>query len=89
MCRSSYLTETALGTADNKANVYIYSFSADCSDALMNGVSSGVYNFSGNEVLRVNFVGSLGASVQIDVLCYEESVLEITKGSARKRQYLN
>ena len=87
--RSSYLTETALGTVDNKANVYCYSFAADACDAVMHGVSSGVYQFTGNESIKINFAGSLAAGVQIDVLAFEENVLEINKGSAKKRQYHN
>jgi hypothetical protein len=87
IARSSYLTETALGTADNKANVYCYSFAADACDALLHGVSNGVFQFTSNESLKINFVGALGAGVQIDVLAFEENVLEINKGSAKKRQF--
>ena len=86
-CSSSYLTENALGVTNNGANVYIHSFSADPVDSAQHARSLGAYNFSGSEQLKLNFVGSLGASVQVDCLAYCESVLEQTKTTVNKRVY--
>ena len=84
---STYLSENALGTTNNNSNVYIYSFSADPSDSAQNARSLGAYNFVGSEQLKLNFVGSLAASVQVDVLAYAESVLVQTKNTVNKMVY--
>lgn len=88
-CESSYLSENALGSTDNGANVYIYSFSSDPIDSAQNGRSLGAHNFSGNEQLKITFAGSLGASVQVDVLAFCEAVLEQSKTSVNKKQYFH
>jgi hypothetical protein len=89
ICRSSYLAETALGATNNNANVYVYAFSADASESANNGVSSGIHKFSGNEQLKITFTSSLGASVQVDVLAYCESVLSVSKNGVKKAEYFH
>lgn len=86
-CRSSYLSETALGITDNKANVYIYSWSADPSESSENAVSMGTHHFAGNEQLKINFTSSLGASVQVDVYAYTEAIVSFGKLSVKKAVY--
>jgi hypothetical protein len=85
--KSSYLSETALGVTDNKANVYIYSFSGDPSDSSDNAVSLGVHNFAGNEQLKINFTSSLGAAAQVDVYAYTEAIVSFSKQSVKKGVY--
>lgn len=86
-CRSSYLTETALGVTDNHANVYIYSWSADPSETAENAVSMGAHEFAGNEQLRITFPSALGAAVQVDVYAYTEAILSVGKLSVKKAVY--
>jgi hypothetical protein len=47
--KSSYSTETALGTTDNKAAVYCWPFSSDPIRAISTGSLLGSYPFTGNE----------------------------------------
>ena len=85
--RSSYLAETALGITNNNANVYVYSFGADCSESASNAVGLGNYKFTGSEQLKLTFTGSLGASTQVDILAYTESLVSFTKGSVKKSEW--
>jgi hypothetical protein len=87
--KSSYLSETALGSTNNNANVYIYSFASDAVSSALDGISSGHYKFTGNEQLKITFTSSLGASVQVDIFAYVESVLEVTKGAVQKRIFVH
>lgn len=87
--KSSYLSETALGLTNNNANVYVYSFSADCCETARDGVSLGTHNFSGSEQLKLTFVSSLGAAVQVDVLAYSEAILQLSKGAVNKKVYFH
>lgn len=82
--RSSYLAENALGTTDNKANVYIYSFANDPELNIAQAVSSGSYNFTGAEVLKINFASSLASNVQVDINAYVDSVITLTRGNSLK-----
>ena len=81
-CRSSYTTETAIGSnlagtvVDNGSNVYCYSFSSSFPEALSHGQLLGHKKFLGNEILKINFTASLAANVQVDVFAYCQSVLE-------------
>ena len=80
--RSSYTAETAAGAnlagtvADNKANVYAWSFSSNLPEALQNGLLLGHRKFLGNEQLQITFAASLSAAVQVDVWAYCQSVIE-------------
>jgi hypothetical protein len=62
--KSSYTAETSLGAnlagtvTDNKANVYAWSFSANISEALENGLLLGHRKFLGNEQLQLTFTAS-------------------------------
>lgn len=87
--KSSYLSETALGITNNNANVYIYSFSADCVASASDAVSLGTHQFTGAEQLRVNFAGALGANVQVDILAYSEALLSLGPNSVKKSVYLH
>jgi len=65
--KSSYLSETALSTTNNGANVYMWSFSASCVETAESGVDINTYKFTGNEQLQITFTGSLAANMTIDV----------------------
>lgn len=84
---SSYLGETSLGSTNNNANVYIYSFSADCSESANNAVSLGAYNFTSSEQLQITFSSALGSAVQVDVFAYVESIVAFTRGTVKKNVY--
>ena len=84
---SSYLSETALGTVNNGANVYLYSFSSDPTETMKYGISNGHHLFTGNEILQINFTGTLGASVAVDVMAYSESVVEIGHNFVHKKDF--
>lgn len=86
---SSYLTETAYGTTNNGANVYLYSFSNDCIQAGANGISSGYRMLTGSEQLKVNFTSALGAAAQIDIFCYIENVYEVSQSGVKTRIFVN
>ena len=85
---STYSSENALsyGT-DNKANVYLYSFCADPIDVMLQGKSSGMHRFLGNEQLQLTFQSTLGASVQVDIFGYNEAVLEIGKNYVERKDF--
>ena len=82
--RSSYLSETALNTTNNGANVYIWSFSADCIETATTGVDMNTYRFSGNEQLQINFVSALAAGVTIDVYAHMATVVEVSNNAVKK-----
>ena len=82
--KSSYLSETALGGTNNGANVYIWSFSASCTETAESGVDLNTHKFTGNEQLQIQFTGSLAANVTIDVYAHMASVIEVGTHSVRK-----
>jgi hypothetical protein len=82
--RSSYLSETALNTTNNGANVYIWSFSADCIETATTGIDMNTYRFSGNEQLQINFVSALAAGCTIDVYAHMATVVEISSNAVKK-----
>ena len=82
--RSSYIAETALNTTNNGANVYIWSFSADCIETATTGIDMNTYRFSGNEQLQINFVSALGAGVTIDVYAHMATVVEVSNNAVKK-----
>ena len=81
---SSYLTETALGTTNNGANVYMWCFSASCTETAQSRVDLNTYKFTGNEQLQITFTGSLAAGVTVDVYAHMASVIEVGTHSVRK-----
>jgi hypothetical protein len=82
--KSSYLSETALSTTNNNANVYIWSFSASCVETAETGVDMNTYKFTGNEQLQITFTGALAASVTIDVYAHMASVVEVSNNAVKK-----
>ena len=82
--KSSYLSETALGTTNNGAKIYIWSFSASCTETAESGVDMNTYKFTGNEQLQIQFNGSLAAGVTIDVYAHMASVVEVSSHAVRK-----
>jgi len=83
--KSSYATETALGTSDNKANVYCWSFSSDPLRALSTGQLLGSYNFTGNEQLQLNFSsGTQTGNFTVSVFALTESSVEQGYGYVKK-----
>ena len=82
--RSSYLSETALGTTNNGANVYVWSFSASCVETATTGVDINTYRFTGNEQLQITFTGALGAGVTVDVYAHMASVVEVSHNAVKK-----
>ena len=82
--KSSYLSETSLGTTNNVANVYIWSFSASCTETAESGVDLNTHKFTGNEQLQIQFTGSLAADVTVDVYANMASVIEVGTHSVRK-----
>ena len=83
-CKSSYNTETSFGINDQKANVYMWSFSADPISALTHGQALTSRKFTGQEQLLLNFPSALAAQVSVDVYAMVESILEVTPSSVRK-----
>lgn len=82
--KSSYNTETSFGVNDQKANVYIWSFSADPISALSYGQALTSRRMIGSEQLVLNFQSPLPAQVQVDVYAFVESILEVTPSSVKK-----
>ena len=82
--RSSYLSETALGTTKNGANVYVWSFSASCTENAITGVDINTYRFTGNEQLQITFTGALAAGVTVDVYAHMASVVEVNHNAVKK-----
>jgi hypothetical protein len=83
-CKSSYNTETAFGSNNQNANIYMWSFSADPVAALSQGQCLTSRKFYGQEQLQLNFASALGSQVQVDVYAMVESVLEQTPSSVKK-----
>lgn len=75
-CKSSYTTETSFGINDQKANIYIWSFSADFLESLTHGKALTSRQMRGSEQLQLVFPAALGAQVQVDVYAYNEMYLE-------------
>ena len=82
--KSSYLSENALNTTNNGANVYIWSFSADCAETAITGVDMNTFRFTGSEQLQINFVSSLAAGVTIDIYAHMASVVEVSSNAVKK-----
>jgi len=70
--------------ADNGANIWIWSFSADPVRALKEGLALGSHQFQGNEVLRITNGPVAWQATQIQVFGYTESVLEQTASTVKK-----
>ena len=81
---SSYCAETAIGITDNKANVYMYSFSADPIESIEKGLTLNTYRFTGTEQLNLNFVSSIGAAIQVDFFGLSDAVLCIDGQGIKK-----
>lgn len=76
-CKSSYNTETSFySAANNAANFYMWSFSADPVAALSNGQALTSRKLTGSEQLILNFQSALGSAVTVDVYAYVESIVE-------------
>ena len=76
-CKSSYNTETSFySAANNAANFYMWSFSADPVAALSNGQALTSRKLTGSEQLILNFQSALGSAVTVDVYAYIESIVE-------------
>jgi hypothetical protein len=83
--KSSYTTETALGTTDNKANVYCWSFSSDPIRAISSGSLLGSYSFTGNEQLQLNFSsGTVTGNFTVSIFALTESSIEQGLGYVKK-----
>ena len=83
--KSSYCTETALGTIDNKSNVYCWSFSSDPIRAIATGSLLGSYPFTGNEQLQLNFnSGTVTSNFTVSVFALTESSIEQGYGYVKK-----
>lgn len=83
-CKSSYNTETSFGINDQKANVYMWSFSADPVSALGHGQALSSYRMTGQEQMVLNFNTALTAQVQVDVYAMVENVLEVGPTHVKK-----
>ena len=83
-CKSSYNTETSFGINDQKANVYMWSFSADPISALGHGQALTSYTMLGQEQLVLNFTTALTAQVQVDVYAMVENVMELGTHHVKK-----
>jgi hypothetical protein len=81
---SSYTTENSLGTTNNYANVYMYSFSNDLLDTIETGKNNGHFKFVGNEQLQINFSSATSSAYQLDIYGLAHSVLKISGGSVEK-----
>jgi hypothetical protein len=82
--KSSYLSETALSTNNNNANVYLWSFSGSCIETASTGVDLNTYKFSGNEQLQITFTGTLANSVTIDIYAHMASLVEVSRDGIKK-----
>ena len=82
--KSTYCSETSLGLTDNNANYYCWSFSGDPISALRDGCDQSSRRFNGTESLQLTFNSALGASVQIDLFAYCETVCEQNASGFRK-----
>jgi len=85
--KSSYTNENSAGYGTNNgANVYSFSFGADPISTIESSVFLNSFKFTGNEQLQIQFTGTLGANVQVDVYAFVESYVEVTQNSVRKIQ---
>ena len=84
--KSSYLSETALNITanNNNANVYIWSFSASCTETALTGTDLNTYRFTGNEQLQITFTTTLTAGVTVDVYAHMASLVEVSHNAVRK-----
>ena len=82
--KSSYLSETALSTTNNNANVYMWSFSASCCETAETGVDMNTYRFTGSEQLQITFTGSLASAITVDIYAHMASVVEVSSNAVKK-----
>lgn len=85
---SSYLSEQALSQVNNNANVYFYSFCTDPKSTICNGISTGHWNFTGNEQLQLNFASALGSAYNLEIYAYNNAVVEISKNGVDKKDFI-
>jgi hypothetical protein len=64
---------------NESAGVYLYSWSYDDSNAQLSG-----HQFTGSEVLKLNFSSALGAAISVDVYATTYAALEVGNGVLRK-----
>ncbi len=81
---SSFTSETSLGLLDNKANVYMWSYSADPITSMKNASQYSSRSFYGNEQLQVTWQNSLVNPVQVDVYAMCNSAIEQGAGYIKK-----
>lgn len=82
--KSSYNTETSFGTTDNKANVHMWSFSADPVASISGGLALTSRRFTGGEQLVLTFPAALSSGVQLEVYAYVESIVDQSLSSIKK-----
>ena len=81
--KSSYNTEQGFGPVDSKANMYMWSFSADIISSLEHGRCLGSRKFNGNEQLQL-VLPTNGNALTLDVYAIGENILEQTEFSIKK-----
>jgi hypothetical protein len=81
---SSFTSETSLGLTDNKANVYMWSYSADPITSMKNASQYSSRSFYGNEQLVIQWQNSLVNPVQVDVYAMCNSAIEFAPGYIKK-----
>jgi hypothetical protein len=81
---STFTSETSLGLTDNKANVYMWSFSADPITTMKNASQYSSRSFYGNEQLVIQWQNSLVNPVQVDVYAMCNSAIEQGAGYIKK-----
>lgn len=82
----SYTSETALGTLNNGANVYIFPFCCDIITQSQTGQQFGGGRvFTGNEQLIVNFTSALTSAAQLDVFASVNGIIEQTTLYIKKK----
>lgn len=90
---STYCEETAIGSnlggyvEDNKANVYIWSFSSSPVDSVKYGSVVGSHHFKAQEQLRFQVDNNFpSGNYQIDVFGFVESVFKLSSNGTAKLQ---
>lgn len=68
--RSSFQSESGM-------NVYLYSYSPDPAEAFESGVGVNAYNYTGDELLTINFNSALGSAHQVDCYGYINAILGV------------
>jgi hypothetical protein len=81
--KSSYPSETAYGTNDQKAYYYSFAHSVDLVEALTVGKCLSSRTYNGTEQLQLTFPAATGTALTLDIFAFVETILQHSETSIK------